>query len=126
MKQIKWLFAGLFISMSLVACSDVPSDDTKLGELETEEQVAACDDICADAKSYSVECMEDGTTITLSSSFEASTCASQCTSFLASVKDSCAVTVGDLRTLVTEEPTCDDSSARLASTFALAACVDAQ
>lgn len=119
----KLLKAGallLAISLCLTACGDDIADDTKVNELTEAEAVSLCDEICADATAWSLECETDGTKITLESDGKA-----ECTSGCAAVKnanDSCTLTAGDLRKLGKKPSSCAEAEVFVGISLQLLVC----
>lgn len=117
------LSSAALLTVALVGCG-IPDDDAKLSEIEENEQVTLCEDVCADAVSYDLTCMVDGAEITSSSKLgdDEAACNTGCTAQLAAVKDACALTVGDIRDFYTVAPTCDTTDAQLEKALDLVEC----
>ena len=119
--RLKW-FGLMALVAGSVACGGGPSDDEQLKDLDQDEREALCEDACDGAEAYSLECMEDGVTITSSrTAEEASACQSNCVQFTA-VKDSCTVTAGDVRTIYSVPQDCSESEAQLDAAIELQLC----
>lgn len=119
MKSIKWLAAAGMMCV-MVACGGV-SDDELLKDLEEDEIVDFCEELCEDAESYSLMCEQDGVMITYSSEGDTASCKTNC-EMTKSVKDSCEVTAGDLRALNSKPADCAEATSNLAPGIKLAAC----
>jgi hypothetical protein len=116
MKQwMKWMCMGM-LAMTM-ACGDDYDDDTKLSEVEDDQVTDVCNDVCGDAAPWELEC--DGAT--LSSDNDKAACISGCAA-IKNVKDSCGLTVGQLRAASKKPTSCDEASAGIAISLQLVAC----
>lgn len=117
MKQwMKWMCVGA-LAMTM-ACGEDYDDETKVSELEDTQVTDVCNDVCAGAGPWEFEC--DGAT--LSSDRDKAACITACAG-IKGVKDSCGVTVGQLRTAFDKPANCDEAGAGLAVSLQLAACL---
>ena len=110
----------LSLSLCMTACGDDISDDAKVSELSEAEAVSLCDEICADATAWSIECESDGGKLTLESDGKAE-CTSGCAA-VKSAKDSCTLTAGDLRKLGKKPANCAEAEVFVGISLQLLVC----
>ena len=119
MKQwMKWMCMGM-LAMTM-ACGDEVDDDTKVSELDEQQVTDLCSEICDDATAWELKCGEGNAEITYSGKNKGE-CNSTCVS-VKSVKDSCGVTAGELRTALSKPSSCSEAESSIAISLKLAAC----
>jgi hypothetical protein len=117
MKQWKRWMCVAMVGMAM-ACGDY-DDDTKISELEDEQVTDLCAEFCA-GESWEYTCEADGQQVSISNNTSGD-CAAKCAQ-IKSVKDSCTLTVGDLRTMRKKPSNCAEAQASVAIVAKLIAC----
>ena len=120
--KTRWTVLALSWSAAwmMTACAEDISDDTKVSELDEVQVTSLCEEVCADAAPWSLECPADGGTITLTGEGKAE-CTSGCLS-IKSVKASCTVTAGDVRKLGNKPASCAEAEVQIGVGLQLLLC----